>query len=59
MGNRLKLKKVILNTHLHDELFSSKHGFRLKENGIYFAQKLEKQINDLHDDHIHVDFEPR
>ncbi|TNE82188.1 MAG: hypothetical protein EP332_01475 [Bacteroidetes bacterium] len=54
----LKVKKVILNTFLHDELFQTKNGFRLKESRIYFAQKLSKEINALHDDHIHVDFEP-
>jgi len=34
-------------------------GFRkkLQKSGIYFAQSLPKSIDDLHDDHYHIDFE--
>lgn len=53
----LKLKKVIINTHLKDELFRSGYGTVLKQSGVYVVQHLEPIVNDLHDDHIHLDFE--
>lgn len=54
--NGMRIHKVIFNTHLKDELFASLHGKRLKVSGIYITQNLSKLINDLHDDHYHVDF---
>lgn len=56
--NNLQIKKVIWNTHLRDELFNSKHGKQLKATGIYFTRNLSTQLNRLHDDHYHIDFEP-
>jgi penicillin-insensitive murein DD-endopeptidase len=53
----LKIRKVILNTHLQDELFSSRYGKQLRESGIYFTKNLTPMLNKLHDDHYHVDFE--
>lgn len=53
----LKIQKVIINTDLKDELFSTPYGKELKKSGIYIVRNLEKLINDLHDDHYHVDFE--
>jgi len=55
--NKLKISKVILKIELKDELFKSKYGEELKASGIYFAQKLSPIINELHDDHYHIDFE--
>lgn len=55
--NGLTLKKVILNTTLKDDLFNTDYGRKLKATGIYFAQKLTPQLNMLHDDHFHVDFQ--
>lgn len=54
--NGLRIVKVIFNTDLQDELFDSKNGEKLRSSGIYFTKVLEKKINDLHDDHYHVDF---
>jgi len=51
------IKKVILETNLKDELFGSKYGEKLKQSGIYFVKSLPKYINELHDDHYHIDFE--
>ncbi|MFB6340925.1 hypothetical protein ACE1ET_04360 [Saccharicrinis sp. FJH62] len=51
------IKKVILETNLKDELFNSKFGDQLKSSGIYFVKSLTKRINELHDDHYHIDFE--
>ncbi|MFT5858708.1 MAG: penicillin-insensitive murein endopeptidase [Flavobacteriaceae bacterium] len=53
----LKINKVIINTSLKDELFVTEYGKELKTSGIYIVQNLTKIINDIHDDHYHVDFE--
>ena len=55
--NNVKISKVILKIELKDELFNSKYGEELRSTGIYFAQSLSPLINQLHDDHYHVDFE--
>lgn len=55
--NGLRIKKVIINTDLKDELFASKHGKELKETGMYIVRNLTPLINAIHDDHYHVDFE--
>lgn len=52
----MRIQKVIFNTDLKDELFASKFGGELKTSGIYITKNLSKLINDLHDDHYHVDF---
>ena len=54
----LKIHKVIFNTNLRDELYATENGKILLSSGIYITQNLEKLINDLHDDHYHVDFTP-
>jgi len=56
--NGLKIEKVILKIELKDELFASKYGSELRKTGIYFANSLSHLINELHDDHYHVDFKP-
>ena len=53
----LKIKKVIINTNLKDELFSTPNGKKLKASSVYIVQKLSTLINSLHDDHYHIDFE--
>ncbi|TKG91508.1 hypothetical protein EYV94_21005 [Puteibacter caeruleilacunae] len=55
--NGLRIKKVILKTNLKDELFKTQSGQALKQRGIYFVKHLSKTINDLHDDHYHIDFQ--
>ena len=50
------IKKVIFKIDLKDEFFTSKNGKRVKQKGIYFAQALPKTIDNLHDEHYHVDF---
>ena len=52
----MKIHKVIFNTDLKDELYESEYGKKLKSSGIYITRNLSKLINDLHDDHYHVDF---
>lgn len=51
-----KIKKVILETNLKDEIYSSKYGNQLIKSGIYFVKSLPAYIDKLHDDHYHIDF---
>jgi len=53
----LKITKVIFNTDLKDELYSTSYGQILMSSGPYITRNLEPVINELHDDHFHVDFE--
>lgn len=55
--NGYRIKKVILETNLKDEIYNSKHGEELKKSKIYFVRSLPKSIDKLHDDHYHIDFE--
>ena len=55
--NGLKIKKVIINIELKDNLFATEYGQILKNSDIYIVQKLSPIINSLHDDHYHIDFE--
>ena len=52
----MSIEKVIINTGLKDELFSSEHGKILKQSGIYVVRNLSPLINSVHDDHFHIDF---
>ncbi|MEO0895202.1 MAG: replication initiation protein [Bacteroidota bacterium] len=52
----LYIKKVILKVELQALLFRSKYGKELKRRGIYFVRKLPNAIDNLHDDHYHIDF---
>lgn len=52
----LKVNKVIFKLNLKDELFATKTG-KIIQKKLYFAQNLSNLINNLHDDHYHVDFE--
>lgn len=53
----IRISKVILNLELKDKLFNTSYGPQLKQSGIYFPKNLTPQLNRLHDDHYHVDFE--
>jgi penicillin-insensitive murein endopeptidase len=53
----LKITKVIFNTDLRDELLGTTQGKLFASNGPYVTLSLERVINELHDDHFHVDFE--
>ncbi len=52
-----KIKKVILKIELLGNLLKTPSGKKLKASNIYFAKQLSKKVNDLHDDHFHIDFE--
>lgn len=53
----LKISKVIIKIELKDDLFNSEIGEKLKRSGIYVVKNLTPLINDLHDEHYHIDFE--
>ena len=53
----LKIRKILLNTNLHDELFSTPSGKLLAQRNLRFIPRLNNLINAVHDDHYHVDFE--
>lgn len=50
------IEKVIFKLELKDELFATKTGKLLQQKNIYFARHLDKMVNDVHDDHFHIDF---
>jgi len=52
----LNINKVIIKIELKDELYATEYGQLLKSRGIYVVQGLDPVINDLHDDHFHLDF---
>lgn len=55
--NGLKIKKVIIKIEFKKHLFTTEYGKKLKKSKIYVVRGLTPLINELHDDHYHVDFE--
>lgn len=55
--NGLRIQKVILKLELKDDFFKTKSGKKVKSRGIYFARSLPPNVNAVHDDHYHIDFE--
>ncbi|MFK8164270.1 MAG: hypothetical protein AB8H12_17625 [Lewinella sp.] len=58
-ANGLRIKKVILKIDLKDDFYASPSGKKIRQRGIYFARSLPRLVDELHDDHYHVDFEFR
>ncbi|TXF91282.1 hypothetical protein FUA23_03400 [Neolewinella aurantiaca] len=54
--NGLRIEKVILKIDLKDDFFKTQSGREVKQRGIYFARALPKVVDELHDDHYHIDF---
>jgi len=54
--NGLAIKRVILKINLKDDLFKTESGKKIKQKGIYFAQALQPSVDNMHDDHYHIDF---
>ena len=54
--NGISILKVILKIELQDKLFATKAGIKLKSRGVPFASKLQKAVNEMHDEHYHIDF---
>ena len=59
ISNGWKIKKVILKIELLDDLFKTPSGKKLKQLKIYFAKSLSKKVNEVHDDHFHIDFDKK
>jgi penicillin-insensitive murein endopeptidase len=55
--NGLKIYKVLFNTNLHDELYSTPSGKEIQERNIRIISHLSPLVNRYHDDHYHVDFD--
>jgi penicillin-insensitive murein endopeptidase len=53
----MRIRKILFNTNLHDELFSTASGKLLAERHLNFIPRLSNLVNNVHDDHYHVDFE--
>lgn len=56
--HHLKIKKIILKKELKDDLYKTVSGKKIKKEKIYITMNLPEKINDSHDDHYHIDFEP-
>lgn len=54
--NGLRINKVIMKIDLKDNFFATPSGKQVKGRGIYFAKSLPKIVDEVHDDHYHVDF---
>ena len=50
------IKKVLFKINLKNVFFKTKSGKKVKEKGIYFYKYLPKLIDNVHDDHYHIDF---
>lgn len=50
------IKKVILKINLKDDFYRTPSGKKVKAKGIYFARSLPSLIDNVHDDHYHIDF---
>ncbi|WP_020569431.1 penicillin-insensitive murein endopeptidase [Neolewinella persica] len=57
--NGLRIKKIIVQIDLKEEFYASPSGKKVRQRGIYFAKSLPRLVDELHDDHYHVDFELR
>lgn len=57
LKNGLRIRKILFNEHLQDELFNSPSGKELAARDINIIPHLNDLINRFHDDHYHVDFE--
>lgn len=53
---KMYIKKVLLKINLKDDFFSTPSGIEVKEKEIYFAKYLPPAIDNVHDDHYHIDF---
>jgi penicillin-insensitive murein endopeptidase len=56
LRNGYEIEKVIWKIELQDELRATTYGKKLFAKNVYFTQHLSTLINNLHDDHYHVDF---
>lgn len=50
------IKKVLLKINLKDDFYKTESGKKVKAKGIYFAKYLTPKVDNVHDDHYHIDF---
>lgn len=53
---QMKVSKVIIKVEYKPLLFAGAYGALLKSTGIYVVKELSKIVNDIHDEHYHIDF---
>jgi len=53
----IRIKKVLFKIELKDNFYATPAGKEVRRRGIYLAKALPKVVNNMHDDHYHVDFE--
>ena len=54
----LKIAKVIIKVEYKPHLFATTNGKKLRNSGIYVVRSLTPAVNQLHDEHFHIDFQP-
>ncbi|MBB6462179.1 hypothetical protein [Flammeovirga kamogawensis] len=54
--NGISIKQVIIKIEFKEKLFSTPSGRKLLSRGVYFANKLPSEVNEMHDEHYHIDF---
>lgn len=52
----VSIEKVIIKMEYKKLLFETPTGKLLKQKNIYFAKYLDPMVNEIHDDHFHIDF---
>ncbi len=55
--NGVRIRKLLFNTALIDELLNTSAGSMIRNRDIFIPRRVSDLINNLHDDHYHVDFE--
>ncbi len=53
----LRIRKILFNEYMHDELFATPSGKIVEERHLNIIPHLNNLINMVHDDHYHIDFE--
>ncbi len=56
-GLGYKIAKVIIKIEYKDDLYDTAFGKELLKHDIYVVKSLSPVINNLHDDHFHIDFQ--
>ncbi|AZQ64913.1 hypothetical protein EI427_22055 [Flammeovirga pectinis] len=54
--NGISIKQVIIRIEFKEKIFSTPSGQKLLSRGVYFAKKLPPEVNEMHDEHYHIDF---
>jgi penicillin-insensitive murein endopeptidase len=57
--NGLRIRKILIKTQLIDELYATDAGKEIQRRGIFIPTRLPHIVNQVHDDHYHIDFEER